>query len=81
MAARRHRPARLIQPRPTAGAVPWLLLRAKPHAATGVFTTVDFIVRAETQGGGAPASGCNAKHAGIRQSVSYTAKYIFLSGS
>ena len=60
-----------------AGAIPWLVLRAKTHAGTGLFASVEAIVRSRTEGGVAPATGCDAGHAGAETQVPYTASYSF----
>ena len=58
-----------------AGAVPWLVLRAKSHAGEGIFATVRYIVRSQTVGGAAPGAGCDAGHAGAETRVDYHATY------
>ncbi len=63
------------------GAVPWLLLRAKSHAGQGTLSAVSTIVRSHTEGGLAPATGCDAPHAGQTLGVDYSAEYIFFSSS
>ncbi len=65
---------------PQAGAVPWLVLAAKSHAGEGVFAGVSYIVRSATQGGAAPAAGCDADHAGAELRVDYSATYTFFPG-
>ena len=62
---------------PERGAIPWLLLRAKSHEGSGVLSTVAFIRRADTKGGGAPATGCDAAHSGAQARVRYSALYQF----
>jgi hypothetical protein len=70
------------KPSPEAGAVPWLLLRAKAGTAAGTLADVAFIRRTETHGGVAPASGCEAaQDAGKTAQVPYTATYTFYSVS
>lgn len=64
-------------PSPSAGAIPWLVLRASSHAGNGVMASVQYIVRAHTEGGAAPASGCDAGHAGTEVRVPYNAVYLF----
>jgi len=59
------------------GAIPWLLLRANEHAGQGALTSVTFIQRKDTQGGLAPASGCDAAHGGDVARVPYSAVYVF----
>jgi hypothetical protein len=65
---------------PKPGAIPWLVLRAKSHTGQGLFTPVTFIVRASTDGGIAPATGCDSAHAGNEARVPYSATYILLPG-
>ena len=62
---------------PSKKAIPWLLLEAKSHAGSGVFSTVTYIQRLDTRGGGAPATGCDAAHAGAEARVPYEALYAF----
>ena len=62
---------------PQAGAIPWLVLAAKSHAGEGMFAGVSTIVRSATQGGAAPATGCDADHAGAELRVDYSATYTF----
>lgn len=61
-------------PKPTA--VPWLLLSATP-AAEGTFAHVTHVQRLDTEGGKAPASGCDASHLGAKALVPYKATYYF----
>ncbi len=60
-----------------AGAVPWLVLRAKSHSGEGVFASVRYVVRSRTVGGAAPASGCDSRHGGAETRVGYSATYTF----
>ncbi len=62
---------------PNSSAVPWLLLRAKSNAGNGLFGKTQFIQRLHTIGGQAPATGCDAPHAGQRTRVAYSADYYF----
>ena len=62
------------------GSIPWLILRAKTHAGQGMFATVTAIVRSHTQGGAAPAAGCDEAHAGTETRVAYSAMYSFFPG-
>jgi hypothetical protein len=62
---------------PSAGAIPWLLLKAKSNEGTGIFKDVSYIQRLETEGGKAPVAGCDAAHAGAEVRVRYTANYYF----
>ena len=62
-------------PSPQAGSIPWLVLRAKSHDGGGRFAVVTHIVRTRTAGGAAPATDCDADHAGVEARVPYTAVY------
>jgi len=62
---------------PNANAVPWLLLKATSHEGSGTFARVSYIQRVDTEGGLAPAAGCDASHAGAEASVDYQATYLF----
>src|SRR6185312_11313734 len=62
---------------PEAGAIPWLLLRAKSHAGSGALSRVAYIRRAETKGGAAPRSGCDASPAAAQARMRYSAVYQF----
>jgi len=61
-----------------AGAIAWLLLEVKSHEGTSVFTDAKTIQRISTNGGVAPAQGCDEAHAGQEARVPYTATYVFL---
>ena len=65
---------------PQQGAVPWLVLSAKGHSGSGLFAGVSYIVRSATMGGAAPASGCDAAHAGAETRIDYSATYSFFPG-
>jgi hypothetical protein len=62
-------------PRP--GAVPWLLLKAKTNEGTGTFARVTYIQRVDTEGGVAPAAGCDQAHVNTEARVDYRANYYF----
>lgn len=64
-------------PSPNAGAIAWIVLQAKSHAGSGVMANVDYVVRTRTEGGVAPAAGCDAAHVGIDVRVPYSAIYLF----
>jgi hypothetical protein len=49
------------------------------HEGTGVMAQVTFIQRINTKGGKAPASGCDAGHAGQEVRVPYSADYRFFA--
>jgi hypothetical protein len=66
---------------PASGAIPWLLLKAKSNAGTGVLSTVAFIRRVDTRGGAAPAGGCDAAHKGEEARMRYDALYQFFGAA
>ena len=59
------------------GSIPWLLLKAKSNDGAGKLSAVRYITRTDTSGGVAPASGCDAGHAGAEAPVQYLATYDF----
>jgi len=59
------------------GAIPWLLLAAKKTEGTGAFGKVTNVQRILTEGGKAPASGCDSAHSGSEIRVNYSATYLF----
>lgn len=62
---------------PRAGAVPWLLLKAKTVEGSGAFGRVTYIQRVNTIGGAAPDEGCDQAHSGKELAVDYQADYYF----
>lgn len=64
-------------PSPDAGAIAWLVLRAKSHSGAGLMANVDYVVRTRTEGGIAPAAGCDSTHPGAEVRVPYGAIYLF----
>jgi hypothetical protein len=62
---------------PNANAVPWLLLKATSNQGSGTFAHVTYIQRVDTEGGQAPAAGCDKSHAGEGASAEYQAAYFF----
>src|SRR5258707_3497694 len=62
---------------PKPGAVPWLLLQAKTNEGTGRFARVTYIQRVDTEGGVAPAAGCDQAHVKTEARVDYRASYYF----
>jgi hypothetical protein len=60
--------------------IPWLLLKAVAHTGTGVFSTITYVQRVDTEGGVAPATGCGADTVDAEQPVAYSATYYFYSG-
>lgn len=59
------------------GAVPWLLLKARKNEGTGTFAKVTYIQRVDTEGGVAPAAGCDHAHVNAEVRVGYSANYYF----
>jgi len=70
---------RAKSPSPDRASIPWLLLKATNPQRNGILTTVDYIRRSDTQGGTAPATGCDAEHQGALARIPYTATYTFYS--
>jgi hypothetical protein len=66
---------------PDAGAIAWLLLRAKSHSGAGQFAEIGFIQRIDTEGGTAPAAGCDAAQQGKEARMRYSATYVFYAGA
>ena len=64
-------------PSPDADSIPWLLVNILTHDGTGVLSRATSIQRVNTKGGKAPASGCDASHAGQEVRVPYSADYLF----
>jgi hypothetical protein len=62
---------------PSDRAIPWLLLTAKTHQGTGIFSPIASIQRVDTQGGVAPKTGCNATTLNTEVKVGYQATYYF----
>ena len=64
------------------GAIPWLLLRTASTTPGGVFSPITFIQRVNTNGGKAPAVGCDASAAAVKATVrvDYGADYYFFTG-
>jgi len=68
---------KMVESKPQAGTIPWLILSAKSTGGEGRLSRVDAVRRTETQGGVAPTSLCDAKHAGAEARVAYSASYSF----
>lgn len=64
-------------PSPDLESIPWLLVNIVSHDGNGVLSNATTIQRLNTKGGKAPASGCDASHAGQEVRVSYSADYFF----
>jgi Protein of unknown function (DUF3455) len=56
--------------------VPWLLVEVE-SSGRGALTGVRYVQRVDTVGGAAPATGCDAPHAGATHDVEYRATYVF----
>ena len=66
---------------PEKDAIQWLLLRAKAREGQGVLAEAAFIRRAETRGGVAPTTGCDATHISEQARMRYSATYQFFSAA
>ena len=66
-------------PSPDAGSIPWLLVKVVSHEGDGVLSRATFILRLNTKGGKARASGCDASHLGQERRVPYSADYLFFA--
>ena len=64
-------------PSPDADSIPWLLVNIISRDGSGILSRVTSIQRLNTKGGKAPASGCDAAHAGQELRVGYSADYLF----
>jgi hypothetical protein len=64
-------------PSPDADSIPWLLVNIVGHEGAGVLSRATTIQRLNTKGGKAPATGCDASHAGREVRVAYSADYLF----
>jgi hypothetical protein len=71
---------RVLHKSPENNAIPWLLLRAKSHSGSGVFSSIESIQRLKTIGGNAPAEGCSKDRLGKEIRVPYKALYYFYVG-
>jgi hypothetical protein len=66
-------------PSPDTDSIPWLLVTVVSRSGAGVLAGVTSIQRLNTQGGKAPASGCDAAHVGRELRVRYSADYVFFT--
>jgi len=64
---------------PDPDSIPWLLVNVVSHSGEGALSKVSSIQRLNTKGGKAPATGCDAAHAGLEQRVPYSADYLFFA--
>ena len=62
---------------PSADAIPWLLLVARPDGPNGSLSTTTSVQRINTVGGKAPAAGCSRSNYGAAARVPYSADYLF----
>ena len=60
-----------------ADSIPWLIVNIISHDGNGVLSPATKILRVNTKGGKAPASGCDAPHADQQIRASYSADYLF----
>lgn len=60
-----------------ADSIPWLLIKIISHDGNGVLSLATSTQRLNTDGGKAPASGCDASHIGHEVRVPYSADYLF----
>jgi uncharacterized protein DUF3455 len=66
-------------PSPEEDSIPWLLVKVVSREGEGVLARVTSVQRINTKGGKAPASGCDAEHAGQEVRVAYSADYVFFA--
>ena len=64
---------------PDPNSIAWLLLKVTSQQGSGVLSNIAFVRRIETEGGVAPAEGCDSAHAREQVRVPYTARYLFYS--
>ncbi len=57
--------------------LPWTVMRTRSMGDSGMFAGVTSIQRVNTNGGIAPATGCNADTVGSEARVAYSADYYF----
>ena len=62
---------------PDAASIPWLLVNVVSRAGNGALSKVTTIQRLHTQGGKAPAAGCDEAHKDAETKSSYSADYYF----
>lgn len=59
------------------GAIPLQLVKANPSMGQGAMAGISYIQRLNTKGGVAPALPCGMGEKGQRQTVAYSADYVF----
>ena len=62
---------------PGGDSVAWLLVAAKTTSGQGGFGKVSYLNRIDTNGGKAPETGCDVKHAGKIARSAYASTYVF----
>ena len=62
---------------PDADSIPWLVLKVVTHTGDGILARATTIQRLHTQGGKAPADGCDSDHVNQEVRVAYSADYLF----
>ena len=62
---------------PDSDSIPWLLVNVVSHSGNGLLTKVTTVQRVHTQGGKAPAEGCDESHRDAETKSSYSADYYF----
>lgn len=65
-----------VSPGP-AGAIPLQLVQTSPATGSGAMTGVTYIQRVNTVGGVAPSTPCDKSRVGTKQTVGYSADYVF----
>jgi hypothetical protein len=60
-----------------AGSIPWLLVQAVDAGGVGTLSMAHYVQRLDTDGGNAPAAGCDMASVGATTDVPYTADYYF----
>jgi hypothetical protein len=68
---------KVVESKPQAGTIPWLILEAKSSGGEGRLSRVNAVRRTDTEGGVAPATGCDMQTAGAERRVAYSAVYSF----
>jgi hypothetical protein len=68
---------KMVESKAQAGTIPWLILAASTTGGKGQLSRVDAVRRRDTQGGVAPATGCDALNEGTEVRVPYSAVYSF----
>lgn len=64
-------------PSPDTDSIPLLRINIVSHDGNGLLSSITTVQRLNTRGGKAPASGCDATHAGQDVRVPYSADYLF----